>query len=189
MPSRARARAPPASPPKSGAACDPSRTVAGPVRRRSPRAASRPAPGVEALFLSFSGGEALFLSLSGGSLPTLASSSSRLLPSAASFLRRPRRRAAAAVPFQCARPAAQWPLRQRRRAGAGMRQRTGGADGFFFCFFVFGKCLLSASFNTRQNFCRVREEKHSAKVPFADVCLPCVVCREQHTTNILPWGK
>ena len=82
------------------------------------------------------------------------------------------------------------------------RQRSGRSDGGdklvpacgsglvgptdFFCFFVFGKCLPSASFNTRQNFYRVREEKHSAKVPFADVCLPCIVCREQHTANILP---
>jgi len=105
----------------------------------------------------------------------------------------PRAGAAAATPAaELVRATSRGPRRQRSgRSDGGDELVPACGSGLVgpTNFFVFGKCLPSASFNTRQNFYRVREEKHSAKVPFADVCLPCVVCREQHTTNILPWGK
>ena len=102
--------------------------------------------------------------------------------------------AAAATPAaELARATGRGPQRQRSGHSDGGDELVpacgSGLVGLTDFFFVFEKCLPSASFNTRQNFYRVREEKHSAKVPFADVCLPCVVCREQHTANILPWGK
>jgi len=34
-----------------------------------------------------------------------------------------------------------------------------------------------------------RKIAHGKGALFVDVCLPCVVCREQHTANTLPWGK
>jgi hypothetical protein len=54
------------------------------------------------------------------------------------------------------------------------------------CFFIPSKFVCRVLQTTRQRVCRVPDKWHTAKDLFADVYLPCVVCRVQHTTNSLP---